>query len=85
MRHVTREVIEESVEKTTSRLKRIKQQSDIEISERDALMVLSDHFRKTGQDELCEEITDFLIGWTDQPAKLAMVPTYPRAQADGTA
>jgi hypothetical protein len=66
LRHATRDEIEASVQKTVARLKRIKQGPDVEVSERDFLLVLKDHFHRIGQDEIAEEVTDMLIGWTDQ-------------------
>jgi hypothetical protein len=69
LRNVTREVIQDSVTKTVARLQRVRQGPDVEVSERDFLLVLKDHFHRTGQDEIAEEVTDMLIGWTDKSYK----------------
>jgi hypothetical protein len=77
LRNVTREVIQDSVTKTVARLQRVRQGPDVEVSERDFLLVLKDHFHRIGQDEIAEEVTDMLIGWTDQsyrPAEASFPP-----------
>lgn len=67
MKHVNREAAEAAVKQTSARLERISDLWDERKREpwRDVIHVLALHAGKMGQDELSDQIHDFLIGYTN--------------------